>query len=102
MTPLGYNDLFIRSLSHTELAVTALAAGFWLMLRGSWWSTALVLGAAFNLNAFVAFWGGVIAAVAFASSHRGEPMLLMLRRLAGFGLLAAIAALPTALWILRA
>lgn len=99
LSPLGGNDIFVRSLSQTQLTVTALAACLWLMLRRRWLAVAVCLGAAFNINAFMAMWGGVIALTVYAWVHRAAPPRSILRHATVLGATAAVLALPTLIWI---
>jgi hypothetical protein len=99
LSPLAYNDIFVRALSQTELAETGLAACFWLMLTRRWLWAAAVLGAAFNFSAFIAIWGTVIAAAGYLWTNRDLTPPAALRRLFGLGLLIGAVASPTALWI---
>lgn len=99
LSPLGGNDLFVRALSQTQLTVTALVGCLWLMLRRRWLATAVCLGLAFNINAFMALWGGVIAFAVYLRMNRSAPRAAVMRELALLGAAAAVTALPTVIWI---
>ena len=99
LSPLAYNDIFVRALSQTELAVTGLVASFWLLLRRNWMWSAVVLGVAFNFSAFLAIWGTVIAAGAYLWTNRAVPVLMLARRLLALILVTGAFAAPTAVWI---
>jgi hypothetical protein len=96
-----WSDIFHRSLSQTEIAMTLLVGSFWLMLRERWFSAALCIGIAFNVNAFVAIWGGVMLAGSWLWANRAESRSLLLRRAAVIAACGVVPAIPTAVWILH-
>lgn len=97
-----WSDIFHRSLSQTEIAMTLLVGSFWLMLRERSLTAALCLGIAFNVNAFVAIWGGVMLGGSWLWANRADSRSLLLRRAAAIAACGLLPALPTALWILHA
>lgn len=95
LSPLGYSDVFVIYLSHTQVGLTLLVASLWLALRGQWLAAAALIGVNFNVNAFIAVWSAAMLTAAHVWTGRG------LREFARGAAAAALLALPTAIWIYR-
>ena len=98
-SPIGGNEILVSYLTHSQVVIVFVLGSWLLLMRGAPVWSALVMGIAFNINAFAAIWGAVfigLAALAVGRQQHGTPPLLMLVRM---GLAFLLAALPTVGWI---
>lgn len=87
--------------SHSEFAEPILLLGWYFLLKRQYLVSSAVLGVAFNINAYIAVWGGVVAGVCMLSSLKNEGLKAAIKMgwiMAGLFVLLAS---PTVLWILK-
>ena len=98
-SPIGGNEILVSYLTHSQVVIVFVLGSWLLLMRGAPVWSALVMGIAFNINAFAAIWGAVfigLAALAVGRQQHGTPPLLMLVRM---GVAFVLAALPTVGWV---
>lgn len=95
-TRLGYSELFVSQLTHTQFAVSSCVIALALMVAHRPLTAALVLGLAANLNLFIAFWAAILFGLALLADQRGRAALPVLLA----PLLFLIGASPVLAWVL--
>lgn len=99
VSPIGRNEIVINYLSHSQAVIPFVLISLFLMMRGRPIWSALTMGAAFNLNAFVAVWGAVMLAVAAIGLTGRAGWRAQVGLLFRMGVAFNLASLPTGIWI---
>lgn len=98
---LGHNEILTVYLTHSQVAVPFVLLTSLFLLRSQYMCAAVSLGVAFNINAFVAIWWGLIAGLVFLLAHfpskKGPSLKTEIAMIGVFILLAS----PTIFWIVK-
>lgn len=101
-SPVGQSDLLISYFNHTEASLACVLIGFALALKDRLWLSAVCLGFAFNLNAFVGAWGVFILGFGLDYKFLAQGIRHATKRLATFFIIFIVVAAPAIGWILKA
>ncbi len=99
VTPIGFHGIFGSALSHSAFATTFLLLSWLLALRQQWIVAAMAMGVAFNLNAFVGFWGALVIGSAMLWQEHKHFSLATTQQAAVMAVGFSVVALPTVYWI---
>lgn len=98
---LGNNEIIVNYLTHSQVVVPFFLLVIWLLFRRSYITSATALGAAFNINAFIAIWGYLIFCLTLLFSETAQNKVWRLKTLGFASVFFVIAALPTIIWIFQ-
>lgn len=87
--------------SHSEIGPLFVLLSWYFLFKRQYLAASAILGAAFNIYAYVAVWGGVIAGVCMLSSLKHEGLKAAIKTSCMMAGLFILFASPTLLWILK-